>query len=393
LVVTALPAGEPAGPPSLRVQPEELCDGNDPCPDGEPCDTGLRGECGPGQLRLTGNEFVCMQLQEATSETCDGLDNDCDALIDEEDVCNCGGQEGCPCDEDRDCLTGSFCRRPLGNCIGAGLCVTIPAGGCQPGLPVCGCDGVTYASDCEARLAGQSLVLERACPAPCETCDPPDSPAGANDNLCRNDCTVCGDGILDPGEECDDGNSIDTDGCRNSCALPLCSDQIVDSAESCDPPGIPAGPSGNPCRANCTVCGDALPDLAEECDDGNTVDTDACANDCAAAAAGEIPPISLKVDLTPGGALELSWGPSCGAIDDDYCVYQGVPGDFTSHLPVICSTGGTTTVTLTLPQGDAYFLVVPRNAYREGSYGRAWDGAERPPGQSACVPQKLEGCP
>jgi len=140
------------------------------------------------------------------------------------------------------------------------------------------------------------------------------------------------------------------------------------------------------------VCGDALPELDEECDDGNALDTDACPTDCTAAPAGEVPPASLMVDLPPGGALELSWGPSCGSIDDDYCVYQGVPGDFTSHLPVMCSAGGTTTVTLALPQGDAYFLVVPRNAYREGSYGRAWDGSERPPGLSVCVPQKLGAC-
>ena len=52
---------------------------------------------------------------------------------------------------------------------------------------------------------------------PDETCDPPGSPAGPNGNTCRADCTVCGDGILDAGEFCDDGNAVDTDSCPNRC--------------------------------------------------------------------------------------------------------------------------------------------------------------------------------
>ena len=31
---------------------------------------------------------------------------------------------------------------------------------------------------------------------------------------------ICGDGILDVGEACDDGNDIDDDGCANDCTLP-----------------------------------------------------------------------------------------------------------------------------------------------------------------------------
>jgi cysteine-rich repeat protein len=43
----------------------------------------------------------------------------------------------------------------------------------------------------------------------------------ANDapSACRLDCTVprCGDGILDGGETCDDGNNVDGDGCNADC--------------------------------------------------------------------------------------------------------------------------------------------------------------------------------
>ena len=38
----------------------------------------------------------------------------------------------------------------------------------------------------------------------------------------------CGDGFEDADEDCDDGNQIDTDGCRNDCTIPGCGDQIVD---------------------------------------------------------------------------------------------------------------------------------------------------------------------
>jgi cysteine-rich repeat protein len=38
-------------------------------------------------------------------------------------------------------------------------------------------------------------------------------------SFCRTNCTIptCGDGILDGGEVCDDGNTIDGDGCAGDC--------------------------------------------------------------------------------------------------------------------------------------------------------------------------------
>jgi cysteine-rich repeat protein len=41
-----------------------------------------------------------------------------------------------------------------------------------------------------------------------------------NGNLCRpQTCTYCGDHIQDPGEQCDDGNNNNNDGCLNNCTL------------------------------------------------------------------------------------------------------------------------------------------------------------------------------
>ncbi len=67
-----------------------------------------------------------------------------------------------------------------------------------------------------------------------QTCDPPGEPFGAPD-VCREDCTFCGDGNLDPqnGELCDDGNNIDGDGCSSTCLLDGSGCQIfVDDMES-----------------------------------------------------------------------------------------------------------------------------------------------------------------
>jgi cysteine-rich repeat protein len=104
-----------------------------------------------------------------------------------------------------------------------------------------------------------------------------------NDNdhdECSNDCTSgCGNGIVNTGEQCDDGNENNNDGCRNNCTTPSCGDGIVDSGEQCDD-----GNTNNDdaCRNNCTQvsCGDGVLDSGEQCDDGNDNDNDACSNDC-----------------------------------------------------------------------------------------------------------------
>jgi cysteine-rich repeat protein len=94
-------------------------------------------------------------------------------------------------------------------------------------------------------------------------------------------CTFCGDGIINDGELCDDGNGVDTDACRNNCLPPECGDGIVGNApgETCDPPGSSAG-QPNVCRADCTFCGDGHLDAGEVCDDHNNTAGDDCSPTC-----------------------------------------------------------------------------------------------------------------
>ena len=61
----------------------------------------------------------------------------------------------------------------------------------------------------------------------------------------------CGDGILEPGEQCDDGDSDDGDGCSAACI-------------------IEPDPS----------CGNGILEQGEECDDGNNTDGDDCDSNC-----------------------------------------------------------------------------------------------------------------
>ncbi len=113
-----------------------------------------------------------------------------------------------------------------------------------------------------------------------EECD--DGNDDINDG-CRPNCTqeVCGDNIIDLGEQCDDGNLIDGDGCQANCALPICGDSILDPGlgEQCDDGNNDAGDG---CSATCQteVCGNTIIDPGEECDDGNTQTGDGCRPDC-----------------------------------------------------------------------------------------------------------------
>ncbi|HYS78772.1 MAG TPA: hypothetical protein VEO94_08020, partial [Candidatus Dormibacteraeota bacterium] len=59
-----------------------------------------------------------------------------------------------------------------------------------------------------------------------------------------------------------------------------------------------------------------------------------------------------------------------------------------------CTTGGATSLTFPQPAASTYYIVVPKNTVSEGSYGRAGNGSERPPGTTACLPQQIAAaCP
>jgi glucose/arabinose dehydrogenase len=93
-----------------------------------------------------------------------------------------------------------------------------------------------------------------------------------------------------------------------------------------------------------------------------------------------------------GGSLSITWNASCSAGDQDYEIYEGMLGSFASHLPRACSTGGSTAATFVPGPGARYYLVVPRDAWSEGSHGRRSNGTERPQPPAACRPQVTGAC-
>ncbi|MSP63502.1 MAG: DUF4215 domain-containing protein [Myxococcales bacterium] len=97
----------------------------------------------------------------------------------------------------------------------------------------------------------------------------------------------CGNGILEPGEACDDANAIDTDACRNGCVKARCGDGVLHlGVEFCDDGNTT---DGDACKGNCGPprCGDGVLDAGEGCDDGNKDSGDACLTTCVKAFCGD----------------------------------------------------------------------------------------------------------
>jgi len=130
---------------------------------------------------------------------------------------------------------------------------------------------------------GCKLVIPTKCGNgvvdPGEDCEPSISPT-----FCNLDCTSarCGDGKLSPnsGEQCDGHRQTAT--CNLNCQYSVCGDQIVNSAsgEQCD-----AGTQTANCNWNCkfSLCGDGILNQlsGEECDDGvNNTASGPCLPNC-----------------------------------------------------------------------------------------------------------------
>ncbi len=123
----------------------------------------------------------------------------------------------------------------------------------------------------------------------CEACDEGTANSDSAPDACRSDCTEprCGDGVVDSGEACDDGNRNGCDGCGPACTVEVgvaCGDGVHAGAcgEECDDGGANSDVTPDACRADCldSRCGDGVVDAGEACDDGNQTPCDGCSFDC-----------------------------------------------------------------------------------------------------------------
>ena len=211
---------------------------------------------------------------------------DCgDGIVDEFEECDSsptGCREGGVCGASgtalecmcADTCTGDGVVDPGEECDGPVVGETCASRGFAGGALACVDCGIDE-SGCDLGFCGDGVIVARAG----EICEPDDLAGftcailgfgGGGDLACGVGCTAfdtsgcalggCGDGILDPGEECDEGaaNANEPNApCRIDCTLPLCGDGIVDDQSG------------------------------EECDDANDSDSDACLGICRAAVCGD----------------------------------------------------------------------------------------------------------
>ncbi len=112
-----------------------------------------------------------------------------------------------------------------------------------------------------------------------EACDDGDRDSGDGCSAACDSDESCGNGITDVGETCDDGGTSDGGGCNALCEIEICGNGVTDFGETCDFGDTIAGDG---CSSHCRLeaCGNGALDLGEACDDGNDSDVDGCDTDC-----------------------------------------------------------------------------------------------------------------
>jgi hypothetical protein len=288
------------------------CTGIETCDPIDGCQLGTPVECLPGEV-CEEPDGICVTPPECTTDAdCeDGLFctvNTCDT-----ETGTCGAVTACPpavegcviindsCDEENDtcvdfaddtlCIDDSLCTVDTCN-ITTGLCDNTPVD-CS--------DGVDCTDDTCDEGTGECMRIPNNdnCPDDgffCtgqEICDPGTGcvsegdpcPEGTvcNDNSETCDVeTDCGNETVEPGEECDDGNTLDGDCCSANCTFEpegnSCADELFcNGEETCDGAGECLAGTEVDCSddVNCTI--DSCDEINDEC--VNTPNDNNCPDD------------------------------------------------------------------------------------------------------------------
>jgi cysteine-rich repeat protein len=121
----------------------------------------------------------------------------------------------------------------------------------------------TTDSECSGGTCGDSTTVRSDCPFGTTRVMTCDDAVGASCTYVNSDwstiaCTdigSCGDGVVDPDEVCDDGNTDGTDGCTDECKVNVCGDgRVYVGSEQCDE-GLENGQGCNSAYgSSCTAC-------------------------------------------------------------------------------------------------------------------------------------------
>lgn len=97
----------------------------------------------------------------------------------------------------------------------------------------------------------------------------------------------CGDAVIEAMELCDDGNTVNGDGCNDFCMpeTAVCGNGVLEgwSGETCDDANTNARDGCDPsCHLEVAVCGNSVVERwgGEWCDDGNATAGDGCSSSC-----------------------------------------------------------------------------------------------------------------
>ena len=280
--------------------------------------------CGDG---VVGAEEAC---DDGNGVSGDGCEADCTYSCEAGSECDdgeaCNGAESCDpethaCAAGEPLAEGAACGAMV--CHG-GTCAPIGCGDGSPtGVEECddgnatngdgcdndctfSCEGDEECSDglvCngEERCIASENVCASGTVAPEGTACDRDGSAATRDWCIESDCRLsfCGDGIVDEpeGEQCDDGNETNGDGCENDCVMtPAGVDAGTgDAGAGGGDGGVTAGDSGGGgeacgsrtcaggqycCNASCSLCAPmGMSCTTEVCRDGGPIPVDTCTTD------------------------------------------------------------------------------------------------------------------
>lgn len=218
---------------------------------------------------------------------------------------------------------------------------------------------------------------------------------------------ACGDGVTDPGEECDDGNDVNTDACLDTCKNATCGDGYVHQGEEACDDGEANNDLSGPCRSDCTACdcqgtnppgGVTCSDQGFDCGvlgcDGCNYDTSAC-QDVTIPNYQGVPgpefsneecwfPCEGYLDTAAPDDLVTQWGATCDdpefnhlrlvcGINDS--IYRYIDIDKNVFTYLLAANPELNLISDSRDQTGAAFTVVENAIYTDGSPGHPHNGA------------------
>ncbi|HEY0994247.1 MAG TPA: DUF4114 domain-containing protein, partial [Kofleriaceae bacterium] len=244
--------------------------------EGQACGS-ASGPCSGGVTRCIAGAMECVGGTGGGTEVCNGVDDDCDGLIDEGDLCNGGACDHGECAAQ--CAPGEF-PCPAGKvCDARNFCITDPCAGvvcpkdadgnlqscregsCQPVCPTIDCpvglvcrgrDAACVLDICDylPKCSATEICVDSACvPNPCNGVTCP----GAM--FCRGgSCVASCKGVqCGPTETCQDGACVAT-GCPLSCGDGVCNPTTgVCTANHCGGIQCPDSKACDPLTGRCVA--------------------------------------------------------------------------------------------------------------------------------------------